>query len=116
MLVDGDRRPLTKSHGKRCKPPPSSENQEMPFQSLRGHFRPDRAAAIMICVAVVFMPLAAIVWVGPAVAEPAASADAVKEVRETLDAAEKLVGDGKPGKAAARVADAAKAIEALVGV
>ena len=85
----------------------------MHSQSLRGHLRLDRAAAVMICVAAVFMPLAALVWVGPAAAEPTASADAVKEVRETLDAAEKLVEDGKPGKAAASVADAAKAIEAL---
>jgi hypothetical protein len=50
---------------------------------------------------------------GPAVAEQAASDGSLQEIRETLDAGKKLLEDGKPGKAAARVAEASQAIEAL---
>jgi hypothetical protein len=59
------------------------------------------------------MSLGAMVWCGPAVAEQAASEGSLQEIRETLDAGKKLIEDGKPGKAAARVAEASQAIEAL---
>ena len=60
--------------------------------------------------------LVAVLGVGPAAAaEPASGAavNALKEIRETLDAGKKLLEEGKPGKAAARVAEASQAIEAL---
>jgi hypothetical protein len=91
---------------------PTLGRKEMQSKALRGRIRLDRAAAVTLCVTLV-VSATAIVWTSPAVAEPASSATAVKEVRERLDTAEKLVEDGKPGKAAAQVAEAAKAIESL---
>jgi len=51
--------------------------------------------------------------VGPVAAEPSSTGLAVREIRETLDAAEKLLAEGRPGKAAAGVAEAARGIERL---
>jgi hypothetical protein len=59
------------------------------------------------------MTLVTLVWIGRAAAEEAAPEGSLKTIRESLDAAKKLLDDGKPGKAAASVADASKAIEAL---
>ena len=72
------------------------------------HCGPTKMLLVMLV-----MSLAAIVWGGRAIAEPAASEGSLKEIRETLDDAKQLIEDGKPGKAAARAAEASKAIEAL---
>ena len=69
-----------------------------------------------ICLGATYLvaiSMVAMVPVGRAIAEPAASEGSLKEIRETLDEAKQLIEDGKPGKAAARAADASKAIEAL---
>ena len=60
--------------------------------------------------------LGAMAWGLSAVAaQPASKApqNALKEIRESLDAGRKLLEEGKPGKAAAHVTEASQAIEAL---
>ena len=67
----------------------------------------------LVATYLVAMSMVAMVPGGLAVAEPVASEGSLKEIRETLDDAKQLIEDGKPGKAAARTAEASKAIEAL---
>jgi hypothetical protein len=83
----------------------------MHVPNLAGRLQLGWAAVATTCVAALFMPLVVAFWIGPAVAEQAAPEASLKDIRETLDAAKKLVADGKPGKAAARAAEASKAIE-----
>lgn len=85
---------------------------------LRGGLRQDRAQAMAISMGALIMSpmvmmLAMLLGGGSAVAEQAATDGSLQEIRETLDAGKKLLEDGKPGKAAARVAEASQAIEAL---
>ena len=77
---------------------------------------PSRAKSMDVLMSLAVICLVAVLGVGPAAAaEPASGAavNALKEIRETLDAGKKLLEEGKPGKAAARVAEASQAIEAL---
>jgi hypothetical protein len=98
-----------------------SREHEMHFPTLFGRLRSDRATAVMVClrivvmvgVAALVMPMVTDLWVGPAVADEAVAEGSLQDVRESLDAAKKLLEDGKPGRAASRVAEASKAIEAL---
>jgi hypothetical protein len=62
----------------------------------------------MACVVALLLSMQPVVFVRSAVAEPAAREMSVKEIRELVDEAEKLLEDGKPGKAAARLAEATK--------
>ena len=80
---------------------------------LCGHRRSNRVAALMACVVALPMSMQAVVFIRSAVAEPAAREMSVKEIRELVDEAEKLLEGGKPGKAAARLAEATKGIEQL---
>jgi mono/diheme cytochrome c family protein len=59
------------------------------------------------------MVLTAVLAAAPVVAVPADREVSVKGVQEILDEADTLVANGKPGKAAALVAEAAQAIESL---
>ena len=70
-------------------------------------------ATRLLAAFLVAMSMVAMVPVDRAIAEPAAIEGSLKEIRETLDDAKQLIEDGKPGKAAARAAEASKAIEAL---
>ena len=75
-----------------------------------------RAKAMNVLMSLAVICLVAVLGVGPAAAAESASGAAVnglKEIRETLDAGKKLLEEGKPGRAAARVAEASQAIEAL---
>jgi mono/diheme cytochrome c family protein len=75
-----------------------------------------RAKAMNVLMSLTVICLVAVLGVGPAAAaEPASGAavNSLKEIRETLDAGKKLLDEGKPGKAAARVAEASQAIEAV---
>ena len=85
----------------------------MHFPALMGCLRLGRAMAVMASVAALGMPLAMAPRSDVAAAETAAHEGSLKEIRETLDDAKHLIEDGKPGKAAARVAEASKAIEGL---
>jgi hypothetical protein len=84
----------------------------MLFRALFGRPRLNQAAAVMLCGAVV-AAFTAVVWDSRAVAEQTSAAASLKEVREILDEANKLIEDGRPVKAASRVAEAVQAIEAL---
>ena len=85
----------------------------MHFPALAGRLRLGRAMAVLACAAALGMPMPAAPWSDAVAADSAAHEGAVKEIRETLDDAKHLIEDGKPGKAAARVAEASKAIEGL---
>ena len=67
-----------------------------------------RAKAMDLFQSLAVICLVAVLGIGPAAAaEPASGAavNSLKEIRETLDAGNKLLEEGKPGKAAARVAE-----------
>ena len=70
-------------------------------------------ASVMACTMTRAMPVVVLAWGGLAAAEETAPEDSLKTIREALDAAVKLLDEGKPGKAAASVADASKVIETL---
>ena len=59
---------------------------------LCGHRRSNRVAALMACVVALPMSMQAVVFIRSAVAEPAAREMSVKEIRELVDEAEKLLG------------------------
>ena len=77
-----------------------------PWQDRGQSMRNSVAALVALLVAMM-------VGGGSAVAEQAASDGSLQEIRETLDAGKKLLEEGKPGKAVARVAEASQAIEVL---
>ena len=111
MLVDGDRQPLKPGidkgrHEIRMRTP--STPRETAMQRIHGLLATRLLAAFLVA-----MSMVAMVPVDRAIAEPAAIEGSLKEIRETLDDAKQLIEDGKPGKAAARAAEASKAIEAL---
>ena len=111
MLVDGDRQPLKPGSDKgrheiRMRTP--STPRETAMQRIHGLLATRLLAAFLVA-----MSMVAMVPVDRAIAEPAAIEGSLKEIRETLDDAKQLIEDGKPGKAAARAAEASKAIEAL---
>ena len=111
MLVDGDRQPLKPGldkgrHEIRMRTP--STPRETAMQRIHGLLATRLLAAFLVA-----MSMVAMVPVDRAIAEPAAIEGSLKEIRDTLDDAKQLIEDGKPGKAAARAAEASKAIEAL---
>jgi len=83
------------------------------------HASPNRERVNPSCqpnTMVLVICLGAMAWGLSAVAaQPASesSPNALKEIRESLDAGKKLLEEGKPGKAAAHVTEASQAIEAL---
>lgn len=85
----------------------------MKFPALGGR-RPLGLADLRAgCMAAILVLLPAVLAVAPVLAEPADREVSLKDVRELLDAADSLVKDGKPGKAAALAAEAAQGIESL---
>ena len=74
-------------------------------------WRPAARRARLAVAACVLLAGAHAAGMQPAAAEPSSAGRAVKDIRDMLDAADKLREDGKPGKAAAGVAAAARAIE-----
>jgi len=84
---------------------------------MSGRLRLFRAAAVMAgamaCMVLPALPWVSLEWGGRAAADETAPENSLKPIRETLDAAKKLLDEGKPGKAAASVAEASRAIEAL---
>jgi len=111
MLVVGDWHPLKSGrdkgrHETRMRTP--STPRETAMQRIHGLL-----ATRLLTAFLVAMSMVAMVPVERAIAEPGVSEGSLKEIRETLDDAKQLIENGKPGKAAARAAEASRAIEAL---